>query len=431
MNDCRQVHETVVRDIIDVIGGVRNFADIDWLTTTSTGSIAKRASNLVMVFPVITSTQISMESAMLISKAIEAKCVSLLQILFSSVQISTIGDLQGYISQFHKNLNLRGGLIDYDDFFAVTAAMVDEGVIKITDKDVYEAVMEDMKNLNFYLTTEYNEKSLNDYSVRRNLYGESGVVYAPEKKKKENPYTYFKEALGDELGDSTRFYEKQITSQEIEKLNALQPTTMMVNFTYYDPESGVVVDSNQTGVVGVKAKLYPVDSNDIINRISSKYVDKNGLFNLVRASTREISFFKDLAFAVSKAKVDAFYVAKDSNNAKMFKVLERRAAQNKFLKLLKRNDASAITSLVITMDEVNYLRKYHNIDMEKSFVSKKILEAYNLMDIIIVDESLEVAKFLYDDGDGVFENMDFDSLHRENKDGSYKKIINLVNKMNR
>ena len=60
-----------------------------------------------------------------------------------------------------------------------------------------------------------------------------------------------------------------------------------------------------------------------------------------------------------------------------------------------------------------------------------IMEAYNLMNITIADESLEIAKFLYDDGDGIFEALSFDGLEKESKDSSYKKIVNLMSKINR
>ena len=161
-----------------------------------------------------------------------------------------------------------------------------------------------------------------------------------------------------------------------------------------------------------------------------KVKDKNGLFNLVRASTREISFFKDLAFAIDKAKTDAVYMASDSNNAKMFKVLERRASKNKFSRLIRKNDASPITSLVLSQYEVEYLKQL-NIDMEKSYNTRSVLEGYNLMDIVVADESLEIAKFLFDDGDGVFETLTFDALEKQANDNTYKKVVNLVSKINR
>lgn len=434
MNQCEQLHETFVRDILDVIDNVKNYDQIEWIRNrNNVGSIAKRTSNLVLVFPVICSSSISIQTASIVSKAIERKCVSLLQILFSSVQLTSADNMYDYLKQFHTNLDLKGGLT-LDDFMTVMDKMVDEGAIQVTDMEVYQAVKEDMQNINYYLSTELNPSSINDYNIRKDIYGESHIVkeakgnniiknLAARDDKKRRKDIYYK---SQEVDNQVDFFRYQLTTGEVQKANELMPTTMMVNFTTRDNGNY----HTTTGVIGVKAKLYPVDAMDICNRISSKYSDSNGLFNIIRASTREISFFKDLAFAIDKAKLDAIMMAKESNNAKMFKVLERRASKNRFSSLLKKNDASPITSLILSQEEVEYLKKYHSLDMEKSYVTRKILEEYNLMDIVIADESLEVAKFLFDDGDGIFETLTFDSLEKEAKDSSYKKVVNLMSRIN-
>ena len=99
--------------------------------------------------------------------------------------------------------------------------------------------------------------------------------------------------------------------------------------------------------------------------------------------------------------------------------------------MIKKNDASPITSLVISQDEVEYLKKYHNLDIDKAYNARTILNSYNLMDIVVADESLEIARFLFDDGDNTYETLSFDSLEKQAKDNSYKKIINLMSKVNR
>ena len=455
MDNCKQLHETVVRDIVDIITSAKDFDQIKWINNkNNTGSIAKRASNLVLVFPVMVSNSLNIQTAMIVSKAIERKCCSLLQILFSSMQITNADNLQDYIKQFHTNLDLKDHM-DLDEFFGVMDSLVDEEAI-IVDKDMYESIKEDMHNINFHLEGELNPHSINDYKVVNNAFGESSIML-------ERAHTY--QAMGDNktisfsgnkvnLGGSTTnnyyapsggggrnddplhpgmrdqndYFTHQLLDNDIKKANELMPTTMIVNFISRDEGVNDVI--RMSGVIGVKAKLYPVDSMDICNRISSKVKDKNGLFNLVRASTREISFFKDLAFAIDKAKMDAMYMASDSNNAKMFKVLERRAAKNKFSRLIKKNDASPITSLVISQYEVDYLKQL-NIDMNKSFNARSILEGYNLMDIVVADESMEIAKFLFDDGDGVYEAITFDALEKQANDSTYKKVVNLVSKINR
>ena len=455
MNNYKQLHETVVRDIVDIITSAKDFDQIKWINNkNNTGSIAKRASNLVLVFPVMVSNSLNIQTAMIVSKAIERKCCSLLQILFSSMQITNADNLQDYIKQFHTNLDLKDHM-DLDEFFGVMDSLVDEEAI-IVDKDMYESIKEDMHNINFHLEEEFNPHSINDYKVVNNAFGESSIML-------ERTHTY--QAMGDNktisfsgnkvnlsgsttnnyyapsggggrnddplhpgMRDQNDYFAHQLLDNDIKKANELMPTTMIVNFISRDEGVNDVI--RMSGVIGVKAKLYPVDSMDICNRMTSKVKDKNGLFNLVRASTREISFFKDLAFAIDKAKMDAMYMASDSNNAKMFKVLERRAAKNKFSRLIKKNDASPITSLVISQYEVDYLKQL-NIDMEKSFNARSILEGYNLMDIVVADESMEIAKFLFDDGDGVYEAITFDALEKQANDSTYKKVVNLVSKINR
>ena len=114
----------------------------------------------------------------------------------------------------------------------------------------------------------------------------------------------------------------------------------------------------------------------------------------------------------------------------MLKCLKYWAAKNKFSRLIKKNDASPITSLVISQYDADYL-KQANIDMNKSYYARSILEGYNLMDIVIADESMEIARFLFDDGDGVYEALTFDALEKQANDSTYKKVVNLVSKINR
>ena len=431
MNKCEYFHETVVRDIVDIITSAKDFDQIKWINNkNNTGSIAKRASNLVLVFPVIVSNSLNINTAMIISKAIERKCCSLLQILFSSMQISDADNLQDYVKQFHTNLDLKTGM-DLDEFFGIMDDLVDEGAV-IVNKEMYEAIKEDMHNINYYLDTDFNPNSINDYKVANNAFGEATVML--EAKKGNTTTNYYgdgarsSDPLHPNAKDQNDYFAHQLLDNDIKKANELMPTTMIVNFISRDEGVNDVI--RMSGVIGVKAKMYPVDSMDICNRLASKVKDKNGLFNLVRASTREISFFKDLAFAIDKAKMDAIYMASDSNNAKMFKVLERRAAKNKFSRLIKKNDASPITSLVISQYEVDYMKQL-NIDMNKSYNARAILEGYNLMDIVVADESMEIARFLFDDGDGVYEALTFDALEKQANDNTYKKVVNLVSKINR
>ena len=204
---------------------------------------------------------------------------------------------------------------------------------------------------------------------------------------------------------------------------------MYVNFVTVTDDSKYPIAS--TMVIGIKAKLYAVDSEDIMNRIKVKRNDRNLTLNLVRATTREISFFRDFLFAIDRAKIDALSQSNRGSSNKIWKVLERRALKSKIRRrLFMTNDATAISTLVVSQEDVEYLRKTEYINVEDPRVIRPILDAYNLMGFVIVDESLEIAKFIYDTGEDIYEILTFDNLERESKDNS-KKIINLMSKMNR
>ena len=471
------IHETVIRDIIDVISDVKDSDNIAGLfgRKKSFKSVASATSNLTLVFPVICSNNISIENASMIAKATERKAVSLLQILFSAMSVDAVEDGIDYVKKFHTNLKMDSD-ISVDAFVDLVDTYVAKNESAVVNRGMYDAVIRDLRNINNVLPESISENSIADYSILPNFISNGELRVVKEAKSKGGThntknvytdrsvrdntfnsdnrsvnidrvdyhaavpanttqtkynYTYSDDSqriknMADARDKTNNLLRNQLISSDVKKANELVPTMMIVNFVNIN--SGNPID--ETMVIGVKAKLYPVDSMDICNRISSKVKDKNGLFNLVRASTREISFFKDLAFAIDKAKMDAMYMASDSNNAKMFKVLERRAAKNKFSRLIKKNDASPITSLVISQYEVDYLKQL-NIDMEKSFNARSILEGYNLMDIVVADESMEIAKFLFDDGDGVYEAITFDALEKQANDSTYKKVVNLVSKINR
>ena len=96
---------------------------------------------------------------------------------------------------------------------------------------------------------------------------------------------------------------------------------------------------------------------------------------------------------------------------------------------IRGNNANAITTLVVSQEEIEYVRKNYGTDFNSIKNINTILSAYNLMGFVIADESLEIAKFLFDTGEDVFETLAFSTLEKEASDNSYKKIVNLMSKL--
>ena len=95
------------------------------------------------------------------------------------------------------------------------------------------------------------------------------------------------------------------------------------------------------------------------------------------------------------------------------------------------NDATAISTLLLSANDVEYMKKYNSIDLMNVTQARKILDAYNFMCICIANEATEVASFLYDTGEDTYEMIPFTGLEREASDNSYKKMVNLLTKVSR
>ena len=491
MNNREYFHESVVRDVVDLLSSVKDFDEVQFLSNSSTKrsfkSITSATKDLILTFPVMVSSDIDPSNAMMIAKAHEKKCAALLHILFTAICINSSEDVYDYVRKFHTNLgSMDATFDDYVDSLDKIGSMVENYQFTGTiDKQTLDIVLRELKETNYTLPDDIKQESISDYRIvpgyglepmiikeapqspqpsLADLSGKLTVQSADINQLKDtiNNADYIKNVRSslDNLEDDisrtrsklVKHYEDNIKNRETiaktqeseyknmqgtilnaeyKKANELMPTMMVINFVQKG-ESDSAPLSHVTAVIGVKAKLYPVSSTDICNRISSKIADKNILNSFIRATTNEIGFFRDFLFAIDKAKLDALSYGRKSTSNKLWKVLERRSIKSKFRRSMKMyNDATAITTLVLSSDDAEYLKKNHNVDIMNVNYARKLLDSYNLMGLCIVNEATETVSFLYDTGDDNYERLTFSNLEREASDNSYKKIVNLLTKVSR
>lgn len=494
INPNATIHESVIKDIVDVVCSVKDFDEVQFLKNISAGrsfkSITSATKDMILTFPVLCSSDMSIETASMISKALEKKYAAMLQMLFSAIDIKSNENLIQYLQKFHANLGPLDGYLD--QYIASVDKMIttyDEGWEETNvPKSVQEELLDFMKrNTNYKLPGSINETSLADFKVEKHA-GKYDVYCIQEKDTNityangSNHSSFSKGAtqrqtnidtmngdvysgpisntitnnhyndgavslsgIGSVNGANAKSYndiasglEKEykmhtatMLPTDIKKANELMPTLMVVKFNQYtESTSGCKVLGVKTAVIGIKCKIYPIEFNDMAYRIAAKTREKNFMHNLIRATTNEISFVKDFMFAIDKAKLDAKSYGKKGSSNKMWKVLERRAIKSKVRRSMKMdNDATAITTLVMSQNFVDYMKKTDaTINLDKANTCRLLMESYNLMGMVIADESMEVAKFIFDTGEDDFENLSFNSLEREATDGSYRKVVNLLSK---
>ena len=422
------IHETIVRDIVDLINTARNTDFIDLKNDVSVKSISHASDAMTLVVPIPTSTAVSVSSASMVAKSIERKYATMLQMVFSAININNSDNGIDYLRRFHTNLKMddKLSLDSYMDFMA--SLPLDESVNPIEYRNELRSVMEDLKYHTSYLVKEaFNPVSLSDYRLV-NTYGREKIIH----KNKKITTSIYEVDLSDDLDfrrekNYNDAIKNQLIATDVKKANEIVPTMMVVNFV--NMVDGVEkVESSM--VIGVKAKIYPINSEDMMERLYSKNQDRNGFLKLIRATTREISFFKDFIFAIDKAKIDALSSSRRGSSSKIWKILERRAVKSRLRRaLMQPNDASAISVICISQEEVEYLKKNFNVHVDNARVIRPIMESYNLMGVVIVDELNEVCKLIFDTGNDEYEKVSFRSMEKESSDNDFRKMINLMTKM--
>lgn len=464
MMNPKAIHESILDTII---GGIQNFpknlkksidsGDKKKLAKTrdnkvaSATSIARASAGLIFTYPVLCSSSLGIKSCTMVSKALERRNVTMLQILLAANQ-RTNQNIMDYLKDFHTNLDFdKMSLEDFVDVITESgtyAKMISkpEYLLEMMPLREKNVALEDFReNTNYFFEEDVNENYIGRFKLlKRNGYdtiieADSNTDSDDDKKKNQTQtkdkafktinvsgrdYTYDSDADDVNKMTSPNIDSNRLLSSEIKKANEMVPTLMLINTI--DPSTG----ANMQSVVGVKSRMISVPSGEVVGRILANYQDSNNLLKFIKLTTRETSFIKDFLLAVDNAKLDAINNSKKGSATALFNALERRSQNGKIRKMAKteKQFAKAIATLVISQEDVEDLKKMNGIDVESIRIIKPIMEKLNLLYFVIIDESSESIKILIDGSDD-YEVYPFSALEKENKDDTYKKVINLMAKM--
>lgn len=458
---------SVIKDLVSVVKNPKEQKkkkDSNYLG----GSISKYSKNMVLTFPVLCDDTLSIETAQMISRVNEKNITTMLQLLFSSMSIKGNNGAE-VLAQFHKNIE-NTSMDDIVNTLNSIAGTQESAIERARDREVLKVMTESLKSIKTFPKESLNEKSLSDYLVRN--YGNKTIVYEapqvdpnieaiknrsaqrgaeaaygqgePRDQREEDKFQYQiyrdqeKDKRDDEKSardsrrdkrdnqnDEINFASKQIVPQDVKKANELQPTLMVVKMNDVDENGNII--NKMTFYAGVKSRLIACTSMDIVERLVAKNKARLNFKNFLRATSGEIKW-RDFLFCWDQAKVNARNAVKKGEAATMWNLLEKRSTKNNANKIRRSgNDASAITSLVINQETVNYINSTYRIDINSPKEAKKLMDEFNFLAIIICDESNEAARFLYDGNDN-YELLSYSALSREVAEKNLKKEINLINK---
>ena len=210
-----------------------------------------------------------------------------------------------------------------------------------------------------------------------------------------------------------------LKDQDIKKMNDAVPSLLVVKFRR--PDSIAYTEY----LIGVKAKLLPVTTEEVIRRIINDNKDGKKFLKFMRTITGELRLSNAL-FALSRMKEDLKSTRVHGTYGDTWNLLKNRAEAARIsVKFGQQNDFSAITTVLISKADADDLFRQENIDITKEKETLHFMSSYNLLAFIIVDDATETMKIMFDDGTKQFEEVSYTMLERDSA-SSYKKVVDLM-----
>lgn len=407
--------------------------DMDFSKTTKSTSIKNQARKSIAQFPVLVSENLNPSLTPIMLNAIEAKNALYLAMLIQNTRSFNSQNVTGIIGTFIKEnaeLSERVFLEGCDSVRALCEANA-ELLLPYEDSFNRRTINESYysKSLMYYLEAQGNsDKEQRD--KEKHSWGRDAEARNKRKEKidaEERDRKHRREDEKDAQDQADRdrdAYERRAKNgvanvltqpKDLVKQNDLQPLILRTEVNFTDEATQAVI--KREIMIGVKSVGHLVKSKDIVYYLVKSAYKNNFFLKLIKWTTGEISFFKDLLFTLDDIKTDVKISANNGSNKNPFYTLSMLAKQSRGSGLKGSKDLpTRITTLILTKTDIENIKYKDGINiLANPEYLKKIQEAYHLMDIYIVDESLDVV-YSYDDQSHTIERIPFTSFEKQSKE---------------
>lgn len=466
----------ILKDILDIFNDVDGEELINSLSRKRTTSISKRSLDGTMQFPVLVSRSLDIDSMTMIMRSLERQYGSFIQtVLTMNPDADIKKGIDSYLRQFHTNSDTKYNFNDYTS----SIAKLKENSYEITiESSIFEApnniLSSENKRQLRTIFESLNMDILNNKFTPKN-YDLVNMEYLSEAKGRQNNnhrnnqhnnrhnnhnnnqrntpnsinmISYnnnFSDGSTDvnhtttvvnrnerlnitrsDFMDTKTIHKDILRDNDVKKANELVPMTLHIRVLLTNKEKERV--GSVDFVLGVKATMHPIKSDEMVKNIVNGCNKRGKFFNFIRWTTGEISFVKDFLLNIKDIKSD---VTNRSQGASHWWIaLKRRKALASFKdRLFIPNGPISNASLVITSDEAEYIKTNFGHDLLNESVAYKLMKEYFLLAVVIVDNSTQMAHFLFD-GQQSFQTVTFDGLKRENSSkNDMNEVIRLANKL--
>lgn len=387
-------------------------------------SLIKKANESTFQFPCIIPETCPVDMATALSRMMDRVYAGYTQIALgndSTMNLMMDRTPVQFLKRFHQNLKFESAIeelaVPPEERELYMEKVYTGEYVLYADPEQRNFVLFNQANPNLRALMESNREALKPYLQDVNLQflteapgEEEDFEQAMLAGKLNNAYTQQRVNMSKIQSDIDKNRKgPMLTDGDVKRINDMTPYAVQIRLSVINDEDEFV--QYMDCVVGIKAVLHLVDSNDMIANIEKALQNKSVLFRFLRWTTGEISFVKDLLLNMDDIRFDAA----NQNNGKTplfgnLKRMKRRGVGMSGLSMPHGLLPNA--TMVVTSYETDYMNNKYGINLKDEAIAKRLMDALNMMTFIVCDDATGTVQILYD-GDATFQTYALESIERE------------------
>lgn len=209
---------------------------------------------------------------------------------------------------------------------------------------------------------------------------------------------------------SYKTFDKEVfTDMDVKKANEAIPMFARATISFIVDETEEVVARDV--LIGVKAYIHKAPASELVNDVYNCIINKRKFLRFVKFITGEERSLSDLLFGFKELKNDALDARSGAGEWRQAFKRRRRWAKMSVPYLMKEYTPNG--TLVMTMNEVQFIKDQYGIDIMKPDHVRMIMDADFLLGFIIIDQAEEMVYVTYDGHGYGFQQYTYPMLERE------------------
>jgi hypothetical protein len=427
----------IIKDFLDSIKDIKSMTGGMSITKPTITSLSRESAHGTLQFPILVSQNLDIETSQMVSKALEKEFASFVQITMS---MNTVFNFDGknsetiikdFLRKFHQNTDTNITMFDVTKKLLESATLesINDGsgliLSIITSGGDFRILKENLEQLKDPFA-DININIVNNIVKEQKEYFINKDKVSDEFSEK---YSGVMEAKGPKISKSDKGYQLPSDSlkwTQVQKFNELMPTHLIIKIKAMGDSPGKEMDLEF--VIGVKSIMHPIKSEEMIANVVAACKNDSKIFSFIKWTTGEISFFKDFLLNLNEIKDDV--VNRSSGASSWWIMLKRRKTLAKVKKFMFiPNNILPNATIVMTMEEVNYIKSEYGYDLMKPYFIESIMKAYFLLGFVIVDSSTQTVHLMFDGQDN-YQTYTFSGLQKEaDSKEDFKQMLKVINRI--